>query len=136
MFIDFTPPETTFLPSSVTTYHRGRDYGARLKSGILRNPVMMRRTVFRRTCSSPWRPCGRDKRPRFRHFPRTAGGLRPRRPGNGGRFIPDIPDIGLAGSHDGHVEAFAMSDLSSNHVPVIFELLDDGAPDYRPTRHT
>jgi hypothetical protein len=48
--------------------------------------------------------------------------------------LPDILDIGLASSLDGDVEVFAVSDLSSDHVPVVFDLQDDGAPLVPPRR--
>ncbi|KAG8251928.1 hypothetical protein J6590_069591 [Homalodisca vitripennis] len=53
-----------------------------------------------------------------------------------GLFQPDILVIGLAGSLDGHIEVFPVSDLSSDHVPVVFDLPDDGASVYLTTRPT
>lgn len=49
------------------------------------------------------------------HFPRR---------GN----LPDILDIGLASCFDLPAEVFVISDLSSDHLPVVFDLPEDGAP--------
>lgn len=51
-----------------------------------------------------------------------------------GLHQPDILDIGLAGSLERQVEVFAVSDLSSDHVPVVFDLPDDGVLTLPPGR--
>jgi endonuclease/exonuclease/phosphatase (EEP) superfamily protein YafD len=47
-------------------------------------------------------------------------------------FRPDILDIGLSGSFESDIDVFVVSDLSSDHLPVVFDIPDDGTINYTP----
>lgn len=48
--------------------------------------------------------------------------------------LPDILDIGLTSALGCRVDIFAVTDLSSDHIPVVFDFPDDRAPTHPPRR--